>query len=155
MSPSNKKPPPSFENKQARRKYEVTETYEAGIALTGTEVKSLRHGKCEILDAHIIIKEGELFVLNLRIEPYEHGGSYNHAEKRTRKLLMHRSEISKIGAKIREKQMTCIPLKVYFNEKGKVKVLIGLGKGKKMADRREDEKKAVAKREMERAIRGR
>ncbi len=154
MTRSTKKPPPSFENKQARRKYEISETFEAGIALTGTEVKSLRQGKCEILDAHVIVRDGELFVLNLRIEPYEHGGSFNHEEKRTRKLLMHRGEITKISSKIREKQMTCIPLKLYFNDRGKVKCLIGLGRGKKTADRREDEKKADAKREMARALRG-
>jgi len=150
-----RKAPTSFENKQARRKYEITETHEAGIVLTGTEVKSLRGGKCEIADAHIISKDSELFVLNLRIEPYEHGGSYNHEEKRTRKLLMKRLEIERIGAKIREKQVTAIPLKIYFNEKGKVKVLLGLGKGKNMADRREDVKKSEAKREMERALRQR
>ncbi|MBL8021049.1 MAG: SsrA-binding protein SmpB [Leptospirales bacterium] len=149
------KAPPSFENRQARRKYEITETHEAGLVLTGTEVKSLRGGKCEIADAHVVVKDGELFVLNLRIEPYEHGGSYNHEEKRTRKLLMKRLEIQRLGAKIREKQMAAVPLKVYFNEKGKVKLLLGLGKGKKSTDRREDEKKAQAKREMDRALKAR
>lgn len=149
------KAPPSFENRQARRKYEITETHEAGLVLTGTEVKSLRGGKCEIADAHVVVKDGELFVLNLRIEPYEHGGSYNHEEKRTRKLLMKRLEIQRLGAKIREKQMAAVPLKIYFNDKGKVKLLLGLGKGKKSTDRREDEKKAQAKREMDRALKAR
>lgn len=149
------KAPPSFENRQARRKYEITETHEAGLVLTGTEVKSLRGGKCEIADAHVVVKDGELFVLNLRIEPYEHGGAYNHEEKRTRKLLMKRLEIQRLGAKIREKQMAAVPLKIYFNDKGKVKLLLGLGKGKKTSDRREDEKKSQAKREMDRALKAR
>lgn len=148
-----KKAPPSFENRQARRKYEITETIEAGMVLTGTEVKSLRGGKCEIADAHVVPKDGELYVLNLRIEPYEHGGSYNHEEKRTRKLLLKRLEIGKLAAKIREKQMTAVPLKIYFNDKGKVKMLVGLGRGKNTGDRRQEEKKQEAKRDMDRAMR--
>lgn len=148
-----KKAPPSFENRQARRKYEITETIEAGMVLTGTEVKSLRGGKCEIADAHVVPKDGELYVLNLRIEPYEHGGSYNHEEKRTRKLLLKRLEIQKLAAKIREKQMTAVPLKIYFNDKGKVKMLVGLGRGKNTADRRQEEKKQEAKRDIDRAMR--
>lgn len=148
-----KKAPPSFENRQARRKYEITDTIEAGIVLTGTEVKSLRGGKCEIADAHVVPKDGEMFLLNLRIEPYEHGGSYNHEEKRTRKLLLKKVEVQKMAARIREKQMTAVPLKIYFNDKGKVKVLVGLGKGKNTRDRREDEKKQEAKRDIERALR--
>ena len=150
-------PPPRSicENRRARHEYDILDTLECGMQLLGSEVKSLRTGKVMIDDAYGRVKENEVWLVNCDIAEYVQANKYNHEPKRQRKLLMHRTEISKIGAKIREKQMTCIPLKVYFNEKGKVKVLIGLGKGKKMADRREDEKKAVAKREMERAIRGR
>lgn len=143
----------SFENKQARRKYEIVETIEAGMVLTGTEVKSLRGGKCEIADAHVVPRDGELYVLNLRIEPYEYGGAYNHEEKRTRKLLLKKLEIRKLTAKIREKQMTAVPLKIYFNDRGRAKMLVGLGRGKKTQDRRQEERKQEAKRDIERAMR--
>ena len=147
-----KKEPPQVENKKARRNYEILETVEAGISLTGSEVKSLRSGKAEIADAYALPKNNELFLLNLRIEPYQNAGFVQHEETRTRKLLLHKNEIIKLSSKIREKHLTLVPLKIYFNDRGKVKLLLGLGKGKKHADRREDEKKAQAKKEMARAL---
>lgn len=150
--PQEKKKIPSVENKKARRNYEILDTIEAGIVLTGTEVKSLRSGRAEIADAYAVPKSSELFLLNLRIEPYANAGYINHEETRSRKLLLHKAEIIKLSSRIREKSLTLVPLKIYFNDRGKVKVLLGLGKGKKHADKREDEKKAEAKREMARAM---
>lgn len=148
-----KKTTGSIENKKSRRNYEILETIEAGIALVGTEVKSLRAGKAEISDAYALPKDGELTLLNMRIEPYSHGGAFNHDETRTRKLLLHRKEIIKLASKIKESRLSVIPLKVYFNDRGVAKVLLGVGKGKKIADRREDEKKKEAQRDIERALR--
>jgi len=157
MSPASKKvesgkKPPEFINKKARRNYEILETAEAGIVLVGTEVKSLRNGRAEIGDAHVLPRGGELFLLNLRIEPYQNASYFNHEETRTRKLLLKRKEIEKFSVKVREKSLTLIPLKMYFNARGKVKVLLGLGRGKKSHDRREDEKKAQAKKEIAQAV---
>ncbi|MEQ9362925.1 MAG: SsrA-binding protein SmpB [Leptospirales bacterium] len=147
------KGPPVIENRQARYNYAIEETYEAGIVLQGTEVKSLRQGQATLTDAYAVPKNGELFLLNLHIKPYENGGAFNHDETRTRKLLLKASEINKLTAKIREKRLTFVPLKMYFNDRGKVKVLLGLGKGKKLVDKRESEKKAQADRDMARALR--
>jgi len=147
-----RKAPPTIENKKARRNYEVLDTVEAGIVLVGTEVKSLRTGKGEIADAYVIPRENELYLLNLRIEPYRSGGAFNHEETRTRKLLLHRREITKLHSKMKEKGLSLIPLKIYFNQSGNVKVLLGLAKGKKVSDKRETEKKAEAKREIDRAM---
>jgi SsrA-binding protein len=143
---------PVIENKKARRNYEILETVEAGIVLIGSEVKSIRLGGCEIADAYVTPTEDEMLLLNLRIEPYRNAGAFGHEETRTRKLLLHKNEILKMKQKIREKGLSAIPLKIYFNDKGRVKVLIGLGRGKKLADKRETEKKAEAKREIDRAM---
>lgn len=148
-----KKGPPVIENRQARYNYAIEETFEAGIVLQGTEIKSLRLGQATLADAYAVPQNGEIFLLNLHIQPYQNGGAFNHAETRTRKLLLKSSEISKLTSKIREKRLTFVPLKMYFNDRGKVKVLLGLGKGKKLVDKRESEKKSQADRDMARALR--
>ncbi len=152
MEPKKSKAPEIL-NKKARRNYDIQETLEAGIVLVGTEVKSLREGRAEIGDAHVMpAANGDLMLINLRIEPYKNAGAFNHEETRSRKLLLHRREIEKLAVKVREKRLTIVPLKVYFNPKGRVKVLVGVGKGKQSADRRQDEKKAQAQKEMAQAI---
>jgi len=136
-------------NKKAYHDYFILETYEAGIALHGTEVKSLRMGKCSIKEAFIRIDGGEMFIYGMHISPYEKGNIFNKDPLRVRKLLLHKSEILKIFGKMKEKGNTVIPLKVYF--KGSlVKVEIGLAKGKKIYDKREDIAKKDQKREAER-----
>ncbi|MEQ8353457.1 MAG: SsrA-binding protein SmpB [Leptospiraceae bacterium] len=148
-----KKVPLTLENKRARRNYEVLETLEVGIALQGTEVKSLRAGGGDLLDSFATIQGDELYLLNLRIQPYRNATHFNHEETRTRKLLLHRKEIDKLTSKIREKKLTAVPLKLYFNDRGKVKILLGICRGKQKADKRQDEKKKEADREMARALR--
>ena len=148
-----KKGPPVIENRQARYNYEIEETFEAGLVLRGTEVKSLRLGQANLSDAYAVPQQGELFLLNAHIQPYQNGGAFNHEETRSRKLLLSRSEINKLSAKVREKRLTLVPLKMYFNQQGKVKVLLGVGRGKKLVDKRESEKKAQAQREIARALR--
>ncbi len=151
-SPSTPKGPPVIENRQARYNYAIDETFEAGIALLGTEVKSLRLGQANLTDAYAVPQNGEMMLLNSRIQPYHNGGAFNHEETRTRKLLLKSAEIRKLSAKIREKRLSFVPLKMYFNDRGKVKVLLGLGRGKKTVDKRESEKKAQANRDMARAL---
>ena len=136
-------------NKKAYHDYFILETYEAGISLHGTEVKSLRTGKCSIKEAFIRIDGGEVFVYGMHISPYEKGNIFNKDPLRERKLLLHKSEILKISGKMKEDGITVIPLKVYF--KGSlVKVEIGLAKGKKLYDKRQDIAKKDQKREAQR-----
>ncbi len=136
-------------NKKAWHDYFVDETYEAGIELYGTEVKSVRQGHCSVKEAFIRAGKGELFVEGMHINPYEKGNIFNKDPLRTRKLLMHRAEINKLMGKISEKGFTLIPLEVYF--KGpRVKVKVGLCRGKKLYDKREDMAKKEQKRELER-----
>lgn len=136
-------------NKKAYHDYFIEDTYEAGIALAGTEVKSLRMGKCSIKESFIQIDKGEVFIFGMHISPYEKGNIFNKDPLRTRKLLLHQYEIRKIAAKIAEKGYTLVPLKVYF--KGSlVKVEIGIAKGKKLYDKRQDIAKKDQKREAER-----
>lgn len=151
----SKKEQPQILNKQARRKFEILDTIEAGIVLLGTEVKSLREGRGEIADAHVMPKGSELILVNLRIEPYRNAGAFNHEESRSRKLLLHKSEITKLLVRLKEKQLAVVPLKVYFNERGKVKVLLGVGRGKKSHDRRQDEREKQAGREIAQALKAR
>ena len=136
-------------NKKAYHDYFILDTYEAGISLAGTEVKSLRMGKCSIKEAFIRIENGEVFIYGMNISPYEKGNLFNKAPLRVRKLLLHRSEIQKILGKTKEKGMAVVPLKVYFHG-GLVKVEIGLAKGKKLYDKRDDIAKKDRKREVER-----
>ena len=136
-------------NKKAYHDYFIEDTYEAGIELAGTEVKSMRMGKCSIKESFIQIDRGEVFVWGMHISPYEKGNIFNKDPLRTRKLLLHQYEIRKIAAKIAEKGYTLVPLKVYF--KGSlVKVEIGIAKGKKLYDKRQDIAKKDQKREAER-----
>jgi SsrA-binding protein len=141
-------------NKRARRNYAIDETYEAGMVLVGTEVKALRQGKANLKDSYARIKGGEVFLVDSHISPYSHGNQFNHDPDRTRKLLMHKREIRKLYGKIRERGFTLIPLRMYFKD-GKAKVEMGLGKGKKLYDKREDLKKRAMEREVERSFKGR
>lgn len=136
-------------NKKAYHDYFIDETYEAGVALHGTEVKSLRMGKCSIKESFIRIENGEVFVYGMHISPYEKGNLFNKDPLRVKKLLMHRYEINKLQGKIREKGYTLVPLQVYFTN-GKVKVEVGLARGKKLYDKREDIARKDMRRETER-----
>ena len=135
-------------NKKAFHDYFIDETYEAGIALHGTEVKSMRMGKCSIKEAFIRIENGEVFVYGMHVSPYEKGNIFNKDPLRVKKLLMHRYEINKLLGKIKEKGYTLVPLQVYFKE-GKVKVEVGLARGKKLYDKRADIAKKDQRREAE------
>ena len=136
-------------NKKAYHDYFILETYEAGISLAGTEVKSLRTGKCSIKESFVRIEKNEMYIYGMHISPYEKGNIFNKDPLRTRKLLLHRAEIQKLQGKIKEKGLTIMPLKVYF--KGSlVKIEIGLAKGKKLYDKRQDIAKKDQKREAER-----
>ena len=137
-----------IKNKKALFDYEIFDTYEAGIVLTGTEIKSIREGKANLKDSYAIIKNNEAYLLNMHISHYDKGNRFNHDETRTRKLLLHKKEILKIRDKIAIKGFTLIPLKLYFS-KNHLKVLLGIGKGKKTYDKRE----TIKKRDMEREVR--
>jgi SsrA-binding protein len=137
---------PEIKNKKAYHDYEILEKYEAGIALKGTEVKSLREGKANLRDAFVRIENGEVYLFNAYIAPYSHGNLFNHEPTRKRKLLLHKSEIKRLFGKSQEKGLTIIPLRMYFNERGKVKVEIALARGRKKYDKRE----AIKRRELER-----
>ena len=141
-------------NKKAYHDYCIEETYEAGVALHGTEVKSMRLGKCSIKESFIRIENGEVFVYGMHVSPYEKGNIFNKDPMRVKKLLMHRYEINKLAGKIAEKGYTLVPLQVYFRE-GKVKVEIGLAKGKKLYDKRESIAKKDQRRELEREFKER
>ncbi|MCM1057968.1 MAG: SsrA-binding protein SmpB [Firmicutes bacterium] len=136
-------------NKKAYHDYFIDETYEAGVALHGTEVKSLRMGKCSIKESFIRIENGEVFVYGMHVSPYEKGNIFNKDPLRVKKLLLHKYEINKLAGRVAEKGYTLVPLQVYFKE-GRVKVEIGLARGKKLYDKREDIAKKDARREMER-----
>lgn len=128
-------------NKKAYTDYIIDETYEAGIVLVGTEVKSLRGHGASFKDSFCRIKDGEIYLLNLHIPPYRFGNIYNHDPERPRKLLLHRKQIDRIWGKIRQEGYTVIPTKIYFNDRGIVKVEIAVAKGKKSHDKREEIKK--------------
>ncbi len=136
-------------NKKAYHDYFIEETFEAGIALAGTEVKSLRQGNCSIKEAYVSIEDGEVIIHKMHINPYEKGNIFNKDPLRNRKLLLHRREINKLIGKVKEKGYTIMPLKVYFS-KSLVKVEIGIARGKKLYDKRETMKKNDQKREAER-----
>lgn len=135
-------------NKKAYHDYFIEENYEAGIALHGTEVKSMRQGKCSIKESFIRIENGEVFVYGMHVSPYEKGNIFNKDPLRVKKLLLHRYEINKLSGKVAEKGLTLVPLQVYFKE-GKVKVEIGLARGKKLYDKRQDIAKKDQRREAE------
>ena len=136
-------------NKKAYHDYFIEETYETGIALAGTEVKSLRMGKCSIKEAYVKIENGQVYVYGMHISPYEKGNIFNKDPLRVRKLLMHKSEINRLSSKLKEKGLTLVPLRVYFKN-SLVKVEIGLARGKKLYDKRQDIAKKDQRREAER-----
>lgn len=135
-------------NKKATYDYFIEDTYEAGIVLRGTEIKSIRNGSANLQDSHATVKNSELFLLNMYIAPYREGNMFNHDERRTRKLLLHKKEIIKIASKLNTEGYTLVPLKLYFKG-NKVKILLGVAKGKKQYDKRE----TIKKRDLEREAR--
>jgi SsrA-binding protein len=140
------------QNKTARLNYFIEDTYEAGIALVGTEVKALREGKANLKDSYALVKDGEVFVHEMHISPYTYGNRQNHDPLRVRKLLLHKGEIKRLYGKSRERGLALIPLKLYFKS-GKVKIEIGVGRGKRLYDKRESLKVKEDRREMERGLR--
>ncbi len=138
-------------NRRARFEYEILDSYEAGIVLKGSEVKSLRVGKANLQDSYALVKNGEVWLMNLHISPYEQANQFNHDPVRTRKLLLTKTEISKLSTKSNEKGLTLVPLKLYF-KKGIVKVELGVAKGKKLHDKRESIKERDVEREMRRSL---
>jgi SsrA-binding protein len=141
------------DNRKARFEFEILDTFEAGIALGGTEVKSLRTGRALIADAYAGERGGELWLYNAYIPEYLAANRFNHETKRPRKLLMHRREIDKLASAVQREGMTVVPLKLYFNEQGRAKVQIGLARGKNKADKREAQKKQDWNREKARLLR--
>jgi SsrA-binding protein len=140
-------------NRRARFNYEIGETFEAGIALTGTEVKALRQGKATIAESYADSRGGELWLVNANIPEYLQGGRFNHAPKRPRKLLLHKHQINKLAGAVDREGMTIVPLKLYFNEKGRAKLEIAVARGKKLHDKRETERKRSWERERGRLLR--
>ena len=139
-------------NRKARHDYFIDETCEAGIALTGTEIKSARAGRVNLRDSYVQIKSGELWLIDTHIAPYKQAGRSSHEPKRPRKLLMHRREISRLQGKVQEKGYTLVPLRLYLKDNKWAKVEIALARGKKLYDKREASRKHDAQREMERAL---
>jgi SsrA-binding protein len=140
------------DNRQARFLYEILETYEAGVQLVGTEVKSIRAGRVNLRDGFALMRDGEAWLLNVHISPYEASGQYfNHDPRRNRKLLLNRREISKLIGQVEQKGLTLVPLKMYFKN-GWVKITLGLGRGKKLHDKRETVKRRQDEREMARML---
>ena len=140
-------------NPTARHNYDITSSFEAGIVLTGTEIKSIRNGKVNIKDTYVNIKNGEAFIYGMHISPYEFGNIFNKDPLRTRKLLLHKREIIKLQSMIKEKSVSLVPISMYFNG-NKVKLEIGIGKGKKLYDKRQDMAKKDAEMKINRALKG-
>lgn len=138
-------------NRKAKHEYNIEETYEAGIVLQGTEVKSIREGRMNLKDGFALVEDEEVFLYNVHIAPYKEGNRYNHEPERVRKLLLHKHQIKSLIGKTKRKGYTLIPLKAYFKN-GLVKLELALGKGKDLHDKREDIKERTAKREMEKAL---
>lgn len=141
-------------NPRATHDYHILETWETGIVLTGTEVKSLRQGKASIKEAFALVRRGEVWLEGMHITPYEHGNRWNHEPVRGRKLLLHRREIEKLIGATQQKGLALVPLELYF-QRGRAKVALGLGRGKKLHDKRQDLRKRIDDREMARAAKGR
>jgi len=139
-------------NRRARHEYEILETFEAGLVLRGTEVKSLRTGQVNFKDSYATVRNDELWLLGCHISPYSHGTDANHDPERDRKLLLHRREIIRLTGKIAERGLTVVPLKLYF-KKGRAKIEIGLARGKKLHDKRATLRERETRREMDRAVR--
>jgi SsrA-binding protein len=143
------------ENRKARHRFQIMDTMECGIALMGSEVKSLRSGKVSLEEAYARVRNDEVWLLGCDIPEYKQATVWNHEPKRPRKLLLHRREISKFAGQAHEKGLTLVPLRLYFNDKGKAKLLLGLCRGKQMHDKREALKKADVQRDLSRAMRRR
>jgi len=141
------------DNRKARHDFFIEETLEAGLALTGTEVKSLRNGRANIAEAYADARGGEIWLINANIPEYQQAARFNHAPKRPRKLLLHKRQINKFAAAVEREGMTIVPLKLFFNDKGRAKLEIALGRGKKLHDKRETEKKRSWERERGRLMR--
>jgi len=141
------------DNRKARFNYEIGETFEAGIALTGSEVKSLRAGKATIAESYADTRAGEVWLVNANIPEYLQAGRFNHAPKRPRKLLLHKRQIGKMSGAVERDGMTIVPLKLYFNDKGRAKVELAIARGKKLHDKRETERKRSWDRERGRLLR--
>ena len=141
------------ENRRARHEYHFLELFEAGLELRGTEVKSLRNGKANLQDSFAKVENGEIFVYNMHISPYEMGNRFNHDPKRKRRLLLHKSEINRLYAKVREKGLTLVPVKMYFVS-GRAKLELALAQGKKLYDKRAVQAKKDSDRAIERAMKG-
>jgi SsrA-binding protein len=145
-------PTPTVDNRRARFEYEWLEQFEAGIALTGTEVKSIRTGQISIQEAYARIRDGEVWLLSMHVPPYKQGSFSNVDPNRPRKLLIHRKDIDRLSARVSEKGLTLIPVRLYF-KRGRVKISLALARGKKTWDKRRDEKDRDVQREMARAVR--
>ncbi len=140
-------------NRKARHDYFIEETVEAGLVLTGSEVKSIRNGRANLVDSFARISRGEAFISNVHISQYDPAHRQNHEPTRSRKLLLHRGEIDRLEGKLKQQGLTLIPLRIYFNARGRAKIELGLGRGKKLHDKRQSIKEREAKRETARAMR--
>lgn len=136
-------------NRKARHEYFIEETFEAGIALTGTEIKSIRMGRVNIQDGFVLVRDGEAMLMNVHISPYEQGNRYNHEETRPRKLLLHKREIRQLHVAATQRSWTIVPLRLYINDRGRAKLEIGLARGKQLHDKRD----SIAQRESDRELR--
>ena len=154
MDPGNRERQIVASNRKARHDYEVIDTVEAGVALLGPEVKSLRNGKANLVDGYAFVRRGEMFLANMHIGPYEKSGRDNVDPRRERKLLLHRHEISRLAVKVAERGLTLIPLQLYFKN-GRAKVEIGLCRGKRRYDKRQAIRQRETDRDLQRALRGR
>ena len=142
-------------NRVARHDYEITETFEAGVVLTGTEVKSLRERACQINDSFCIIRAGEVWWVGAHIHPYSNGGVWNVDPDRRRKLLLHRRQIDNLDGRLRQKGLALVPLELYFDEHNRVKLAVGVGQGKKLYDKRHDLAQRQSDRDIQRALKER
>ena len=158
MAPGKKSDPNNkiaAENRKARFSYEVLDTFEAGLALTGTEVKSLRQGQANIQDSYASVEGGEIWLINSYVPEYLQANRFNHEPRRRRKLLLNKREMAKLSQSVDREGMTLVPLKIYFNEKGRAKLLLAVGRGKKLHDKRETEKQRDWSREKGRLLKER
>ena len=153
--PSKRERKTIAKNRSARHEYTIEETYEAGVELAGTEVKSLRERACQITDTFALIRGGECWLMGVHIHPYSHGSIFNRDPDRRRKLLLHRREIDHLDQKLRTRGYALVPLELYFDANGRVKLTLGLGRGKKLYDKREDMARRDVDREIARALKQR
>lgn len=139
-------------NRKARHNYTITDTFEAGLVLTGTEIKSIRAGKANLSDAYARVEKGEAWLIGAHIAPFEQGNRYNHEPRRDRKLLLHRTEIDQLMGRAAAKGLTVVPLRLYLTDKGRAKVELGLARGKQLHDRRRDIAERQSRRDVEREL---